>query len=314
MDKRQRNFCFTLNNYTQEQLEWWTNAIAHPCIRYCCFGREVSDSLTPHLQGYFQCRNPISIKALIGYSPARSGLARVSGKLPEEAGRPHLEPAYGSLSQNKAYCSKACDPVNNPFVECGEPSGENQGKRTDLELCVKDIQENHFNMAQIAQEHPCAFVKFSGGIQKLIASQTKKRNFPTELYWYYGPTGTGKSRLAWEEFPDAYSKDPSTKWWDGYSGEETVIMDDYRPSKELPFNQLLRLADRYPLNVEMKGGWINFAPKRIIITTPRDPVATFANLDWIGPEALGQLQRRITVVKDFGIQSAFVASFASTLP
>lgn len=293
--RRQRNFCFTLNNYSVEQLGWWTRATTNDWINYCCFGKEIGENLTPHLQGYFQCKDKISIKAIIR-------------KLPDEAGKPHFECANGTLEQNREYCSKSCD-ESNPFFESGNPVGENQGKRTDLDKCVHDIITNNLTMAQIAQAHPAVFVKFSGGLQKLIAMQTTKRTFPTELIWYFGPTGTGKSRLAWEQYPDAYSKDPTTKWWDGYSGEETIIIDDYRPSKELPFNQLLRIADRYPLNVETKGGWINFAPKRIIITTPRDPVSTFQNLEWIGPEALDQLQRRISLAKDFATHVAAICTF-----
>lgn len=36
---------------------------------------------------------------------------------------------------------------------------------------------------------------------------------------YWGPTGTGKTRRAWDEGGmDAYPKVPSTKFWDGYQG------------------------------------------------------------------------------------------------
>lgn len=225
-----------------------------------------------------------------------------------DAGHPHFEASHGNLAQNRAYCSKESTDLN-PFQEFGTPAGESQGKRTDLDRLVEDIKDNGLNMAQIAEQHATSFIKYSGGIQKLIAMRTKKRHHVTELHWYHGPTGTGKSRLAWEQHPDAYSKDPHTKWWDGYAGENVIIIDDYRPSKELPFNQLLRLADRYPLNVECKGGWINFAPTLIVITTPKDPIATFESLDWIGPEALDQLQRRITLVKDFSAHSALASGF-----
>ena len=114
------------------------------------------------------------------------------------------------------------------------------------------------------------------------------------------PTGSGKSRAAWEEHPDAYSKDPNTKWWDGYNSQDTVILDDYRPSKELPFNQLLRMMDRYPLTVEIKGGSVNFCPRLIVVTTSKNIRETFANLDWLDNENLCQMERRVEYYCQFG--------------
>jgi len=41
---------------------------------------------------------------------------------------------------------------------------------------------------------------------------------------FWGTTGTGKSRTAWTRYPDAYSKDPRTKFWCGYRSQSNVII------------------------------------------------------------------------------------------
>ena len=43
--------------------------------------------------------------------------------------------------------------------------------------------------------------------------------------WYWGAPGTGKTRKATAEHPDAYKK-LQNKWWDGYQGQDVVILDD----------------------------------------------------------------------------------------
>lgn len=43
--------------------------------------------------------------------------------------------------------------------------------------------------------------------------------------WICGPTGCGKSYGVSKEFPDAYPK-MCNKWWDGYQGEDTVVIED----------------------------------------------------------------------------------------
>jgi hypothetical protein len=46
------NWCFTLNNYTDESLLKHQEAIENDNVTYVIFGREVGETGTPHLQGF----------------------------------------------------------------------------------------------------------------------------------------------------------------------------------------------------------------------------------------------------------------------
>lgn len=50
-----------------------------------------------------------------------------------------------------------------------------------------------------------------------------------EVYVFWGNTGTGKSKRAWEEATmDAYPKSPTSIWWCGYQGHANVVIDEFR--------------------------------------------------------------------------------------
>lgn len=127
----------------------------------------------------------------------------------------------------------------------------------------------------IADEHFSLWIRHFRAFERYRRIKSKPRNSATEVHVIYGPTGTGKSRWAMDEFPDAYWKQRSI-WWDGYSGQSTVILDEFYGW--LPYDTLLRLCDRYPLLVESKGGQINFEATRIIITSNSPPDQWYKNV------------------------------------
>lgn len=85
-------------------------------------------------------------------------------------------------------------------------------------------------------------------------------------------------------------------WFDGYVGQTRVIFDDFRPWW-CEFSWLLRLLDRYPIQVPVKGGFVNFIPEEIIITTNKSPEDAFGM--YRSNEDLQQLRRRLTRVVHF---------------
>lgn len=101
----------------------------------------------------------------------------------------------------------------------------------------------------------------------------------------WGPTGTGKSRKAWELGGiDAYPKIPSTKFWDGYRGQTNVIIDEFRG--DIGISNILRWFDRYPVLVEIKGSATVLNAVLIIVTSNIDPRNWYPDLDQETKEAL----------------------------
>jgi len=117
MPPRAKRWVFTLNNYTEEEVEHLTTV--GPTVEYLIFAKEIApDTGTPHLQGFVVFHSQLylaAVKAIVGE-------------------RAHLEVARGSPSQNEKYCRKDDTPEDCIF-SWGVLPGP-QGRRTDLSECI----------------------------------------------------------------------------------------------------------------------------------------------------------------------------------
>lgn len=271
MAKQARGWCYTLNNYTPEEVA----AIDTIEAEYHVVGFEQGDEKeVPHLQGYI-------------YFAGRGKRFGGVKKLPGFA-RAHLEVAKGTALHNRTYCTK-----QGTFVEKG--TMPQAGARTDLDM-VKLVVKQHGTMA--------AVIEAASGYQCLRAGELLLKYAPAperpdiRVRWYWGPTGSGKTRAAWDEAKAAgpcWMSSRSLKWWDGYDGEKNVVVDDFRRDF-CTFHELLRILDRYPYRVEFKGGSRPLLATNIWITTPRDPRSTFEGRT---DEDIGQITRRIAEIREF---------------
>ena len=109
------------------------------------------------------------------------------------------------------------------------------------------------------------FRGFAGEVHNQFAD-LQKLDGDLENYWLQGQPGTGKTKWAWDNYPDLYVKDLN-KWWDGYHGQSTVLLDDWDPRQNILTQKLKIWADRYPFRAETKGGSMMARPERIIITS-----------------------------------------------
>lgn len=176
------------------------------------------------------------------------------------------------------YCSKEeTKAVGYEPIEFGEwPDGPTRGRRTDLSRVTDSIRQG-LTIREIASNFPEPFVRYYRGFERLRHyQQLPRRDKPTvEIHW--GITGAGKTKQVFDRFDqeEIYCKDPESIWWDGYDGQEVVLVDDFYGREQAPagmsYAYLLRLCDRYPLTVQVKGGYTQFNPKFIIFTSNKDP-------------------------------------------
>ena len=76
-----------------------------------------------------------------------------------------------------------------------------------------------------------------------------------------------ESRWVRDTYQVFYTK-PMNKWWDGYAGEEVVVLDDFDPRHAEHLSYYLKIwADHYAFNAEVKGGMIRVRPKTVIVTS-----------------------------------------------
>lgn len=271
------HYCFTLNNYVEEEDIPRLQGFFEQEAKYWIIGREVGDSGTPHLQGYvsFRRRRPFSY---------------VRDKL---SSRCHIEGSRGTARQNREYCSKGGNFIEGGTINEGAASGKS---RDDIgRSFMVALESGNKGMVEFADTFPGTFIH-SGSIMLRNALSLK----PTidrpniRVQWIYGEPGVGKSRMAHSTFPEVYVKEPRTKWWNGYLCEKNVIIDDFGPNG-IDINHLLRWFDRYKCLVETKGGMVALYADNWIVTSNFHPKDIFKFGDEVNPQ-LPALMRRIVLV------------------
>lgn len=237
-----RRWCFTINNYGDAD-EVTVGALK---AKYLIFGREISTTGTPHLQGF------VIFKAMMR-------LARLKKLIP----RAHWEIAKST----SLACSEYCKKEGNYFEE-GTLS--QQGRRTDLEAC-KDIIDKGGSLHEVADQCFGCYLKYTKGLKEYqLLVQPKYEHDDVRGLWIFGEPGSGKSRYVRDNYDEIYWK-PQNKWFDGYSGEDVILIDDLDKGGTFLSHYLKIWGDRYACTGETKGGTVNLTHKKIIITSNYHP-------------------------------------------
>lgn len=281
-----RRWLITINHPDFSAAEFPT---ADPRVAFAAWQLEVAPTTgTPHIQAFVRFNRALTRVAVARLYPSA-----------------HLQPADGNEEALVAYCTKEDSRAGAPYADPGPHFyGERAqpGRRTDIERAVDCIVANIGQkrpLLEVASVHTNAFVRYGNGLLRAASAMVPPRDPAVQpsVKVYYGPTRTGKTRNATAELPDAYRWTPAHgQWWDGYFGHKAVIMDEFKG--QLPYKYLLNLLDRYELQVQVKGAFVEFVATEFIITSsvhPRDWYPNLAHEDG----GVDQLLRRITEIVHF---------------
>jgi len=240
---KHRNYVFTLNNYSQDEEE----QVKKIECKYICFGHEVAPTTqTPHLQGCICFASQRSFDEIKKVFPSRT----------------HLEPMRGRIEQSQVYCKK-----DGSWYENGIPPQSNK-KNGELERERYQAAWDFAKKGQIEEIDADIRIRSYHTLKRIHKDYQVK---PSDLsnpcgLWWWGPPGTGKSFNARRDYPSSYMK-ACNKWWDGYQGEESVIIDDLDLQHKVLGHHLKIWSDCYAFIAEDKGGSRMIRPLRIIVTS-----------------------------------------------
>jgi hypothetical protein len=110
----------------------------------------------------------------------------------------------------------------------------------------------------------------------------------TRGVWIRGPPGSGKTHSVHTTESDLYVK-AQNKWWDGYTGQAAVLIDDFDQQGECLAHHLKIWSDKWPAQGEVKGGHVPLTYDRLIVTSNFTIDQAFKNTD---PETIKALHRR----------------------
>lgn len=153
---RSNRIVFTLNNYTEEEVQGIVSKCqefySNNCLDFAIVGKEVAPTTnTPHLQGF------INLKT--SFLKAKCGTPTKWRSLIPALGRSHMENAYGSDHQSEDYCSKEGDIL----IRLGTPSM----KEVDLGQQLLNCE----TMEEVEQLDALNSIRYRFQMEKILQSK-----------------------------------------------------------------------------------------------------------------------------------------------
>lgn len=277
-----------------------------------------------HFQGYVEFKNRVSFN-------------RVKRLLQSDTVNIRL--AKGNSEQNTNYCTKEETRYDGPWIFGESLNLQGQGARSDirkfLDVALEPLDQGDktppefsgathirdvngdvamfFPLPQRVRTpfgravgaHTETFVKFHRGLEKAyewLKPSVGIVPMPYTVY-IYGSTGLGKTKQAYlfdnELFKMPRGKDGSL-WFDGYTDQRTILIDELRPDR-LPVDWLLQFLDGYEFQLEVKGSFRPRACDYVFITSCLSPEEMWGAASIEYPQIMRRIRKVYEIMDDYEI-------------
>ncbi len=228
-----RDYCFTSFDADTIELNFDKDK-----VRYICYGVERCPKTNrEHKQGFVifnrTCRIP---KAKLWASGAD---------------RLHIEPRRGTRDEARDYCFK---------------SGGERFEWGSYDKMTKEILFTKSKKWLLSNGYDEFYCRFHRAIAEKQEKGVKWR--AVHVTWVCGDPGVGKTRMVME-MDNVYKWDSPYNWFDGYDGEDILLIDDYE-SGEIPGRVLKNILDGYQYKLNIKGSHCYALWTKVYITSNYD--------------------------------------------
>lgn len=306
-NERYRSWAITQNNYPDTEL-----ADNMEC-KYLVYGKELSKTNTPHLQITCVYKNGKSVSAVrklwpkcnveVAANVERSILYCMKGEMDSDL--------FKSIKDNKLLTEHEEYGKNADVTERGDKPKSQQEKGD----CEKERWKNIIDLAKkgdmesICEADPQAYVHAYKTLKQIGTDHIEAKHSLDKLenYWVWGKAGLGKTLWVQSETKEECYMKPCTKWWDGYKGQEDVLIDELE-KKAAEYNMghyLKEWAQHKYFLAEIKGGTISIRPKRLYVTSNYSMEEIFGHDE----EMLAAIKRRFKEVHFTGFKELTVEKY-----
>lgn len=214
----------------------------------CCEYAEIFEEKCPttgklHYHSIVVFKNPVRFETVVQFDPKAHWDSHGNGMIG----------IYDYVSKD----DMSCFVYGVPPQSIARRKNKKDKKKTQFQLIVDMIKDGHYEDVQEER----VYAQYQRFFDQLAAKTEPSRRWQGDLkeknHWIYGPPGSGKSSAIWDAAEQnsltIYQK-LQNKWWDGFKGEDIVLIEDADPDtmKKLA-NHMKVWSDRYPFTYEVKG-------------------------------------------------------------